>query len=54
MYAGLKQHRKALDSYQKAIAIKPDFVGAYYNMGNSYGELKEFEKAIEAYKNALH
>ncbi len=43
---------QAIVLYQKAIGIKPDDA-AYYNMGNAYGELGEYQKAINAYQKAI-
>ncbi len=43
---------QAIVLYQKSIGIKPDDA-AYYNMGNAYGELGEYQKAINAYKKAI-
>ena len=31
--AGLKQYDAALESYKKALEIKPDYAEAYFNMG---------------------
>ena len=44
---------EAIEAYNKAISIKPDFAEAYYNMGialNGQGKLGE---AIEAYNKAI-
>ncbi|NYT27492.1 MAG: tetratricopeptide repeat protein [Candidatus Thiodubiliella endoseptemdiera] len=42
-----------MNAYQKAIEIKPDNHRAYYNMGNTYSELKKYQKAINAYQKAI-
>ena len=44
---------KAIECYQKAIEIYPDFAGAYYNMGIAYYNKGNYEKAIECYQNAI-
>jgi tetratricopeptide (TPR) repeat protein len=38
---------------QRAIAIKSDYADAYNNMGVAYQNLKDYAKAIEAYKKAI-
>ncbi|MDD5415835.1 MAG: tetratricopeptide repeat protein [Candidatus Daviesbacteria bacterium] len=43
----------ALQEFQKAIALKPDYGDAYHNLANTYKELNEPEKALENYQNAL-
>jgi cytochrome c-type biogenesis protein CcmH/NrfG len=35
------------------IKIKPNKHETYYNMGNAYRKLKEYQKAIDAYKAAI-
>jgi tetratricopeptide (TPR) repeat protein len=44
---------KNYTTYKEAIKIKPDYHGAYYNMGIAYGELKKYQEAIDAYKEAI-
>ena len=44
----------ALENYQKAIKLKPDYAEAYYNCGIIYKELKQFDKAIENYEKQLN
>ena len=41
------------EAYNKALAIKPDYAEAYYNMGNALKEQGKLEEAIEAYNKAL-
>ena len=40
-------------SFEKAVALKPNFADAYNNMGNAFKAQGELEKAIVAYKKAL-
>ena len=40
-------------AFKKALAIKPDYAEAYYNMGNALKEQRKFEEAVEAYTKAL-
>ena len=53
VYAGLKQYDDAINSYQKAITIKPDYAEAYYNMGVALMEKGDLDTAIDSYKKAL-
>lgn len=46
---GLGRLDAALDSYRRALAIKPDFAEAYYNMANALKDQGKPEEAIEAY-----
>ena len=43
----------AVDAHKAAIAIKPDYADAYYNMGVSLANLGRREEAIAAYKAAI-
>ena len=43
---------KAIDSYKKAISLKPNFAKAYNNIGLALQEQGKLE-AIEAYNKAL-
>ena len=40
---------EAIEAFNKALAIKPDFAAAYSNMGVSLQEQGKLDKAIEAY-----
>ena len=48
-----KQWAAALASYAQAIAVKPDFAGAYYNSGIVLRELRQFEAALASYDRAI-
>jgi tetratricopeptide (TPR) repeat protein len=41
-----------VDAYNKALAIKPDYAEAYYNMGLALKDQGKLEEAIEAYKQS--
>ena len=43
----------AIESYNKALKIKPDYAEAYLNMGNALRDKGDSEAAIESYKEAL-
>ena len=44
---------EAIEAYNKALAIKPDYAEAYYNMGIALQDQGKLEEAIEAYNKAL-
>ena len=44
---------EAIEAYNKALAIKPDYAEAYNNMGVTLKEQGKLEEAIEAYNKAL-
>ena len=44
---------EAIEAYNKALAIKPDYAEAYNNMGITLKEQGKLEEAIEAYNKAL-
>jgi tetratricopeptide (TPR) repeat protein len=51
--AGLGKLETAVESYKKALAIKPDYAEAYNNMGVTLKEQGKLEEAIEAFNKAL-
>ena len=50
---GLKRVEEALVSYDKAIAIKPDYADAYFNRGIALRELRRVEEALASYDRAI-
>ncbi len=46
-------HDKALEEYEKALAINPSFADAHANLGVAYKRRGNYEKAIEEYQKAL-
>ena len=44
---------EAIEAFNKALAIKPDYAEAYSNMGNVLQEQGKLEEAIEAFNKAL-
>ena len=44
---------EAIESYNKALSLKPDSAEAYNNMGVTLKEQGKLEEAIEAYNKAL-
>ena len=47
------QYEEAIDSYDKALEIKPDYYKAWENKGGVLFKLGQYEKAITAYDKAL-
>jgi tetratricopeptide (TPR) repeat protein len=45
--------KEAIDHYNKALRITPDYVPPYYNRGNAYAELGQYQLAFEDYNQAI-
>src|SRR6478752_167918 len=52
-FNALKQHQKALESFDLAIQLQPDFFEAHSNRGAMLAALGRHEDAIESYRKAL-
>jgi len=52
-YAGLGELGSAVNSYEKAIAIKPDYAKAHYNLGGAYHELGQLERSFTSYESSI-
>jgi predicted O-linked N-acetylglucosamine transferase (SPINDLY family) len=50
---GSKQLTKALESYEKAIALKNDYAEAYLHRGNVMHELRQYAPAVASYDKAI-
>src|SRR6516165_7098132 len=48
-YSKKKSWNLAVAAYQQAIKLQPKFPEAWNNMGYCYRELKQYDKALEAY-----
>ena len=44
---------EAIEAYNNAASIKPDYADTYNNMGNAFKDQGKLDKAIEAYNKAL-
>ena len=53
LYRYLGQKEKAIEYYQKAIKLDPEYARAYSNLGVVYDDLGQKEKAIEYYQKAI-
>ncbi len=49
----LKNYRKAVSEYQKALAIREDNASYHSNLGTAYFALREFPAAIDEYVRAM-
>ena len=52
-YAGLGKFNAAVKHYEKAIAIKPDYSKAHFNLGVTLQELGQGDVAVQSYEKAL-
>ncbi len=46
----MERHYDAIDCYQLAISLDEEMSSAYFNMANSYYELKQYDKALTYYQ----
>jgi len=47
------KYTEAIESFKKAIELKPDFIYAYANMGYSYSQMKKYSNAVDAFKKLV-
>ena len=52
-YAGLGQLDIAVQNYEKALSIKPDYAKAHYNLGGALQELDKLHDSAKSYENAI-
>ena len=52
-YADLGQYQRAIEDYNEAIRLKPDYAMAYSNRGIAYSKLGQYQRAIEDYNKAI-
>ncbi|MHA1650937.1 MAG: tetratricopeptide repeat protein, partial [Candidatus Helarchaeota archaeon] len=52
-YENIGDSYKAIECYEKALEIDPDFTAAWTALGDVYYEIADFEKAIESYEHAI-
>ena len=53
VYARQGDMQKAVEEFQKAIEINPNYADAYHNLGNTYQRMGQTDAAIENYQKAL-
>ncbi len=54
MYGRWGDKQRALQEFQKAIELKPNYGDAYHNLANTYRELGQLDKALENYQKAAN
>jgi len=52
-HSSAKEYDKAIEAYQKSLAIYPHNDATYYNIGNTYTKQKKYENALVAYQKAI-
>lgn len=53
VYGRWGDKQRALQEFQKAIELKPNYGDAYHNLANTYRELGQIAKALENYQKAI-
>lgn len=53
LYARRGEYEKAVEEFNKAIELKPNYGDAYHNVGNVYHQMGKDDLAEESYKKAL-
>jgi tetratricopeptide (TPR) repeat protein len=51
--ADSENYAQAIENYQKAIQLNPEYADAYYNLGNALYRQGQLEQAIENYQKAI-
>ena len=52
-YRAMEIYGQAITHFKKAVELRPDFSGAYNNLGTVYLILGEWDRAINCFRNAL-
>ena len=47
------EYSEAIDSFEHAIKLKPNYAEAYFNLGHVYFNLHRYTEAADAYKKAV-
>jgi tetratricopeptide (TPR) repeat protein len=53
-YFAKGQYERAIQDYDEAIRLRPNYAKAFNNRGNAYRKLGQNERAIEDYDEAIH
>ena len=53
IYTAVGQYDKARVFYSKLVKIDPDFLSAWFKLGNNAYRAKQYQKAIDCYRNEL-
>jgi len=54
VYASENQINKAIENYEEAIKIDPNYAQAYNNLGTAFHKQNKVDEAILSYKKAIH
>jgi tetratricopeptide (TPR) repeat protein len=49
----LGKHEAAVQSFEQALVIKPDYAEVHYNLGNALKDLGQLDAAVKSYERAL-
>ena len=52
-YKTISKLDEAVNSFEKALAIKPDYAEVHYNLGVTLQELSQLDEAVKCYEQAL-
>ena len=52
-YMQLGKLNSAVNSFNDAITIKPDYAKAHYNLGAAYHELDMYQESEKSYRNSI-
>ncbi len=53
LYYNQQKYKLALDDYNKAIELNPNYALAYYNRGNLYRRQQKYKLALDDYNQAI-
>lgn len=53
IYFALQQYHLAIQAYQTALDIRPDYIDVYYNLGLAYSKMQQDDNALVAYRALL-
>ena len=53
-YYNKGEHRKAIESYRRALKLSPSYAMCYTNLGLAYEAINSLQAAIEVHKKSIH
>jgi len=54
VYADLKEFKKAISDYNRILEFDPESGTTYYNLGQAYLELGQFDNAVQSFTSAMN
>ena len=54
VYLALSRETEAIDAYEQAIALDPDYIWPYNSLGNIYEKRGEYDYAYALYRQATY